>query len=249
MDRRNVLKAAAAAALLALPCAASAQDTVKIGLIVPMTGQQASTGKQIKAAVELYMKEHGDTVAGKKIEVILQGRRRGVPDNTKRLAQELIVNDKVSVIAGFERHAGRARGRAARDRGEGAGSGHGRRHLDHHRALALYRAHQLHAAAVFRDHRRLGGQERHQEGRHHRLRLRARRGRREIVHASASRRPAARCRRRSRCRCANPDFAPFLQRAADAKPDAIFVFVPSGPGRHLHEAVSPSAASTRPASR
>ena len=44
-----------------------AQDTVKIGLIVSMTGQQASTGKQIKAAVDLYMKEHGDTVAGKKI--------------------------------------------------------------------------------------------------------------------------------------------------------------------------------------
>ena len=51
---------------------AFAQDTVKIGLIVSMTGQQASTGKQIKAAVDLYMKQHGDTVAGKKIQVILR---------------------------------------------------------------------------------------------------------------------------------------------------------------------------------
>src|ERR1019366_4737408 len=51
---------------------AYAQDTVKIGLIVSMTGQQASTGKQIKAAVDLYMKEHGDTVAGKKIQVLLR---------------------------------------------------------------------------------------------------------------------------------------------------------------------------------
>ena len=74
---------------------AFAQDTVKIGLIVSMTGQQASTGKQIKAAVDLYMKEHGDTVAGKKIQVILRDSA-SVPDNTKRLAQELIVNDKVS---------------------------------------------------------------------------------------------------------------------------------------------------------
>src|SRR5665811_1728811 len=49
---------------------AFAQDTVKIGLIVSMTGQQASTGKQIKAAVDLYIKEHGDTVAGKKVQVI-----------------------------------------------------------------------------------------------------------------------------------------------------------------------------------
>jgi branched-chain amino acid transport system substrate-binding protein len=80
---------------------AFAQDTVKIGLIVSMTGQQASTGKQIKAAVDLYMKEHGDTVAGKKIQVILRDSA-SVPDNTKRLAQELIVKDKVSVIAGFE---------------------------------------------------------------------------------------------------------------------------------------------------
>ena len=80
---------------------AFAQDTVKIGLVVAMTGQQASTGKQIKAAVDLYMKEHGDKVAGKKIEVILRDSG-SVPDNTKRLSQELIVKDKVSVIAGFE---------------------------------------------------------------------------------------------------------------------------------------------------
>ena len=77
-----------------------AQEVVKIGLIVPMTGGQASTGKQIDNAVKLYMQQHGDTVAGKKIEVILKDDAT-LPDNTKRLAQELIVNEKVSVIAGF----------------------------------------------------------------------------------------------------------------------------------------------------
>ena len=92
MNRRTLLGAAVALALLSAP--ALAQDAVKIGLIVAMTGQQASTGKQIKAAVDLYMKEHGDTVAGKKIQVILRDSA-GVPDNTKRLAQELIVNEKV----------------------------------------------------------------------------------------------------------------------------------------------------------
>ncbi len=80
--------------------AAVAQETVKIGLIVPMTGGQASTGKQIDNAVKLYMQQHGDTVAGKKIQVILKDDA-ALPDNTKRLAQELIVNDKVNVIAGF----------------------------------------------------------------------------------------------------------------------------------------------------
>ena len=79
---------------------AHAQEAVKIGLIVPMTGQQASTGKQIDAAVRLYMQQNGNTVAGRKIEVILKDDA-AIPDNTKRLAQELIVNDKVSFIAGF----------------------------------------------------------------------------------------------------------------------------------------------------
>ena len=97
MLRREIL---AIAALSLLPSVASAQDTVKIGLILPMTGQQASTGKQIDAAVKLYQAQHGTTVAGKKIEVILKDDT-SVPDVTKRLAQELVVNDKVAVLAGF----------------------------------------------------------------------------------------------------------------------------------------------------
>src|SRR5216684_144798 len=76
---------------------AQAQESVKIGLILPMTGGQASTGKQIDNAVKLYMQQKGDTVAGKKIEIILKDDG-AVPDNTKRLAQELIVNDKVNFI-------------------------------------------------------------------------------------------------------------------------------------------------------
>src|SRR6476469_3601801 len=79
---------------------AQAQETVKIGLILPMTGGQAYPGKQIDNAVKLYMQQKGDTVAGKKIEIILKDDA-AVPDNTKRLAQELIVNDKVNFIAGF----------------------------------------------------------------------------------------------------------------------------------------------------
>ena len=80
----------------------SAADTgpIKIGLILPMTGQQASTGRQIDAAVKLWMAQNGNKVAGRSIEVILKDDA-AVPDTTKRLAQELIVNDKVAVIAGF----------------------------------------------------------------------------------------------------------------------------------------------------
>ena len=96
MIRRTILAATLAA--LALP--ASAQQTMKIGLILPMTGPSQSTGKQIDAAVKLYIAQHGDTVAGRKIEIILRDDA-GVADTTKRLAQELIVRDKVAALAGF----------------------------------------------------------------------------------------------------------------------------------------------------
>lgn len=96
------LKTLAAAAFLTAGAlsAAEAQDAFKIGLIVPLTGGQASTGKQIENAIKLYQQQNGVTVAGKKIEVIVKDDG-ALPDNTKRLAQELIVNDKVNAIAGF----------------------------------------------------------------------------------------------------------------------------------------------------
>ena len=90
--------AASALALATLP--ALAQETVKVGLILPMTGQQASTGRQLEAGVKAYMAQHGNKVAGKTVEVIIKDDT-GVADISKRLAQELVVNDKVSVLGGF----------------------------------------------------------------------------------------------------------------------------------------------------
>jgi branched-chain amino acid transport system substrate-binding protein len=98
--RRQILKGLAASAIALATLPALAQETVKIGLILPMTGQQASTGRQLEAGVKAYMAQHGDKVAGKKIEVIIKDDT-GVADISKRLAQELVVNDKVSVLGGF----------------------------------------------------------------------------------------------------------------------------------------------------
>jgi branched-chain amino acid transport system substrate-binding protein len=99
--RKQILSCLFAAVGLGLASSAAiAQDTVKVGLIVPLTGGQASTGKQLDNAVKLYMQQHGDSVAGRKIEVIVKDDG-AIPDNTKRIAQELIVNDKVQIIAGF----------------------------------------------------------------------------------------------------------------------------------------------------
>jgi len=102
MQKRHLLRATAAAALVLSTGLALAQDAnvFKIGLILPMTGQQATTGRQIEAAAKLYMAQHGDTVAGKKVQLIVKDDT-SLPDVTRRLAQELVVNDKVNVLAGM----------------------------------------------------------------------------------------------------------------------------------------------------
>ena len=97
---RRGLQAAAVFSLAVCGHSQAQDNTFKIGLILPMTGPFASTGKQIEAAARLYLAQNGDTAAGKKILLILKDDA-GTPDTTKRLAQELVVNEKVNVLAGF----------------------------------------------------------------------------------------------------------------------------------------------------
>jgi branched-chain amino acid transport system substrate-binding protein len=92
--------AAALAALAFAPCA-KAQETIKIGLILPYSGQFADGATQMDNAIKLYVKQHGDTVAGKKLEFIRKDTGGIAPDVAKRLAQELVVRDKVDILAGF----------------------------------------------------------------------------------------------------------------------------------------------------
>ena len=101
-NRRRVLQGVAlAATLCALHGTALAADPLKIGLILPLTGPFASTGKQIEAAARLYIAKNGDTVAGRKVELIVKDDTGLAPETTKRIAQEMVVQDKVSVLAGF----------------------------------------------------------------------------------------------------------------------------------------------------
>jgi branched-chain amino acid transport system substrate-binding protein len=223
---KTAMAAVALSAVLA--GTASAQDTVKIGLIVAMTGQQASTGKQIKAAVDLYMKEHGDTVAGKKIQVLLRDSA-SVPDNTKRLAQELIVNDKVNIIAGFEITpaalvvAPLATEAKVVELVMAAGTS-----IITERSPYIVRTSFTvpQSCVIIAD-------------------WAAKNNIKKVVSIVSDYAPGADAEKSFSERftaaggqvlealkvpLANPDFAPFLQRAADAKPDAIFIFVPSGQG-------------------
>ncbi len=98
--RRHLLATAALALLAAAPFAQAQSDTVKIGVILPMTGQQASTGRQIDGAIKLWVAQHGTKVAGKNVEIIVKDDQ-SLPDQTRRLAQELVVNDKVIALAGM----------------------------------------------------------------------------------------------------------------------------------------------------
>ena len=79
-----------------------AEDTVKIGVIISYSGQFADTGAQMDNGIKLYMKQHGDTVAGKKIVLIRKDNGGIAPDVAKRLAQEAIVRDGADILAGFE---------------------------------------------------------------------------------------------------------------------------------------------------
>jgi branched-chain amino acid transport system substrate-binding protein len=100
MNRFAAGLVALALSLAAAP-AAHAQGTIKIGMIMTYSGQFADTATQMDNGVKLYMKKHGDTVAGKKIEIIRKDTGGPAPDVAKRLAQELVVRDGVDILAGF----------------------------------------------------------------------------------------------------------------------------------------------------
>lgn len=100
MNPRNRLVGIAAAVLFSVN--AWAADPVKIGMVLPMSGPFAAYGKQIEHGVKLYLATNGDTFGGRKIELIVKDDSPGTAgDVSKRLAQELVVKDKVDILAGF----------------------------------------------------------------------------------------------------------------------------------------------------
>jgi len=215
-------------ALAAATGAPQAQETVRIGLILPMTGQQASTGRQIDAAVKLYMEQHGSVVAGRKIEVLLRDDA-AVPDNTKRIAQELIVNEKVKFIAGFgvTPAALAAAPLATQAKVPEIVMAAGTSIITERSPYIARTSFTLaQSSMIMAD-------------------WAAKNGIRKVATLVSDYAPGADALSSFKERftalggtvvaelkvpLANPDFAPFLQRARDAAPEALFVFVPSGQG-------------------
>jgi branched-chain amino acid transport system substrate-binding protein len=99
--RKLLIGFAGLAAVLAAAAPANAQGTIKIGVILPLSGQFADTGIQMRTGIQSYIKQHGDTVAGKKIELIIKDTGGINPPVAKRLSQELVVRDKVDILAGY----------------------------------------------------------------------------------------------------------------------------------------------------
>src|SRR4029453_2487018 len=226
--RSQMLLAAGAVAGMLTFAPAHAQETVKIGLIVPLTGGQASTGKQIDNAIKLYMQQNGDTVAGKKVQVIIKDDG-AVPDNSKRLAQELIVNDKVQFLAGFgvTPAALAVAPLATEAKVPLVVTAAGTSIITERSPYAVRTSFTLaQSSTIIAD-------------------WAAKNGIRKVVTMVSDYAPGVDAEtsfkeqftknggtvtESIRFPLANPDFAPFLQRAADAKPDALFIFVPSGQG-------------------
>ena len=98
MSRKYLAAGCLAVAVTALTAGiAVAQDTIKVGIVAPMTGTSGAVGREISAGANLYMAQHGNMVAGKKIELIIRDDA-SVPDNAKRIAQEMVVNDHVAFL-------------------------------------------------------------------------------------------------------------------------------------------------------
>ena len=95
--KRFVLAAIAAVAL----GGAAYADTIKVGVIGPFSGPFALQGKNFKAGIDAYMAMNGKKVGNDEVEVIYRDVPQADPAQSKALAQELVVKEKVQYLAGF----------------------------------------------------------------------------------------------------------------------------------------------------
>lgn len=225
---RSIRRSSAFAAAFALMAGGSAlaQDVVKVGLLSSQTGPFAAVGRQMEGGVRLYMQEHGDRVAGKRIELIVKDDG-GVADQTRRLAQELVTNDRVHVLAGFTLTPGALATAPVATQAKtpmivmlGATS------IIPDRSPFIVRTSLSVPQLAYPYAEWIHGQ-----------------GAKSLVTfvsdygpgidyenyvSAAFEAKGGKIAQKIRVPLANPEFAPFLQRLVDLKPDAVFVFVPSG---------------------
>src|SRR5438128_9083909 len=99
----NTLKTFALAGMITLmPVVAQAAEPIRIGVVIPLSGVFAEHGQQMQNGIKLFMKQHGNQVAGRDIVIVYKDETGPAPDLAKRLVQDLVIQDKVSFIAGFD---------------------------------------------------------------------------------------------------------------------------------------------------
>ncbi len=226
LKRRSVLAGSTVVvASLALGGPLAAQETIKIGLVQSMTGGLAAVGKQVVAGAKLYMEQNGDMVAGKKIVLIIKDDTT-VPDVARRLAQELIVNEKVNVLGVGITPVAMAVAPLSTD-------------------AKVPTVIMVSGTSIVVDRSPMFvrtsftlGQQSSVMGE-----WAAKNGIKKVAIVQSDWAPGAEATavftdsftkaggqitETLKVPLANPDFSPFLQRAADGKPDGMFVFVPAG---------------------
>ena len=206
--------------------AALAQDVVKIGLISSQSGPFAAVGRQMEGGVRLYIQQNGDRVAGKRIEVIVRDDA-GVADQTRRLAQELVTNDKVNFLAGFTLTPGAlATAQVATQSKTPMIVMLGATSVIPDRSPFIVRTSLSVPQLAYPYAEWMAGQ-----------------GAKSLVTfvsdygpgidnenyiSAAFEAKGGKVMQKLRVPLAAPDFSPFIQRVVDLKPDAMFIFVPSG---------------------
>jgi branched-chain amino acid transport system substrate-binding protein len=207
--------------------AAQAADTLKIGLVAPFSGPFADYGKQMEAGIKAYMAQHGNQVAGKKIELILKDTGGNGPDTAKRLSQELVTREKVSFLAGYGLTPEAMASAQVAEQSKtplvimNAATASIVGKSKYIARVSLVTAHSAYYIGKWA----------------------AKNGIKKVVTLVADYGPGidseaafnaafteggGQIVNAIRTPLNNPDFSPFLQRIKDAKPDALFVFVPAG---------------------
>jgi branched-chain amino acid transport system substrate-binding protein len=202
----------------------AAQDSVKIGLVMPLTGVLGPVGKQAVAGARLYMAQHGDMVAGRKIELIVRDDA-SLPDNSKRITQELIVSDKVAILGGGLTPNVLAIAPLVNDSKTATVVMVSGTSIVTERSPYFVRTSWTHAqqASVLANWAAKNGSKRatiiasdwapgHEAS---------------GVFSATFTKAGGTIVEALKVPLANPDFAPFLQRARDGNPDTLFIFVPA----------------------
>jgi branched-chain amino acid transport system substrate-binding protein len=222
----RLLAASALAGLGALLAGeVAAQGTIKVGLVMPLTGVLGPVGKQAVAGARLYMAQHGDVVAGRKIELIVRDDA-SVPDNSKRITQEMLISDKVAILGGGLTPNVLAIAPLVNESKTATVVMVSGTSIVTERSPYFVRTSWTHAqqASVLANWAAKNGSKRvtiissdwapgHEAS---------------GVFAATFSRAGGEIVETLKVPLANPDFAPFLQRAHDSHPDTLFVFVPAG---------------------